>query len=144
MCTAANASSILARIARHGIQPCRTTLLSTARSSPLAAATASQASPASFLARGIHSSPPTFRNKPPSSWGDIIPQPQPRPPIPSDALVLSKIILRPQYKRFGQNPGPGGRGGGRGLPILYDRRFRIIGGVLTVGAGGYYVTHLET
>ncbi|KAI8606657.1 peptidase family M48-domain-containing protein [Dissophora ornata] len=58
--------------------------------------------------------------------------------------MLNKIILRPQYKRFGQNPGPGGRGGGRGVPILFDRRFQIVGGVVAVGAGGYYVTHLET
>ncbi|KAF9193672.1 hypothetical protein BGZ50_007248 [Haplosporangium sp. Z 11] len=58
--------------------------------------------------------------------------------------LLSKIVLRPQYKRFGQDPGRPGRGSGRGLPIFYDKRYQVIGGVVTVGAGGYYVTHLET
>ncbi|KAF9956572.1 hypothetical protein BGZ70_009840 [Mortierella alpina] len=89
------------------------------------------------LCRGLHSSQPIFRNKP-SSWGDLIPQPSNRS---TDANPLSKIIVRPEYKRFGQKPG---RGGGRGLPIFYDRRYQIVGGVVTVGAGGYYLTHLET
>ncbi|CAO3571446.1 unnamed protein product [Mortierella alpina] len=56
------------------------------------------------LCRGLHSSPSTFRNKP-SSWGDLIPQPSNRN---TDGNPLSKIIVRPEYKRFGQKPGRGG------------------------------------
>ncbi|KAG0265308.1 hypothetical protein BG011_005008 [Mortierella polycephala] len=73
--------------------------------------------------RGFHSS---LRHQSPSS------------PVPNP---LSKIILRPQYKRFGQDPGRPGRG--RGLPIFYDKRYQVIGGAVTVGGGLYYVTHLE-
>ncbi|KAF9939115.1 hypothetical protein BGZ75_005585 [Mortierella antarctica] len=89
------------------------------------------------LCRGLHSSLPTSRNKP-SSWGDLIPQPSNRS---TDSNLLSKIIVRPEYKRFGQKPG---QRGGRGLPIFYDRRYQVVGGVVSVGAGGYYLTHLET
>jgi hypothetical protein len=49
----------------------------------------------------------------------------------------------PQYKRFGQN-GSGRSGSGRGVPIFYDRRYQVVGGVVIIGAGGYYVVHLET
>ncbi|GJJ75869.1 metalloendopeptidase OMA1, mitochondrial [Entomortierella parvispora] len=91
-------------------------------------------------ARSIHVSSVNARNPPSSSWGDMIPRPQ--PPSSSNSDSISKIILRPQYKRFGQNNGQGK--GGRGMPIFYDRRYQVIGGVVTVGAGGYYVTHLET
>ncbi|KAK3843918.1 MAG: hypothetical protein J3R72DRAFT_95600 [Linnemannia gamsii] len=104
---------------------------------------------ATTASRGYHSTPPG-RNKPPSSssWGDLIPQP-PRPSSSESSNPLSKILTRssPQYKRFGQNSsaGGGGRGsGGRGIPIFYDRRYQVVGGVVTVGAGGYYVVHLET
>ncbi|KAF9360531.1 hypothetical protein BGX26_008951 [Mortierella sp. AD094] len=94
---------------------------------------------ASFLTRGIHSSQPGLRNKP-SSWGDLIPQP--RPSSSSDSKTFGNIISRPQYKRFGQNPGNGGRGGR--VPIFLDKRYQVAAGVVAVGAGGYYVTHLET
>ncbi|KAG0023006.1 hypothetical protein BGZ80_010626 [Entomortierella chlamydospora] len=92
---------------------------------------------ASFLTRGIHSSKPGFRNRPPS-WGDLIPQP--KPSQPSDPKIFGDIISRPQYKRFGQNPG---NRGGR-PPIFHDKRYQLAAGVVAVGAGGYYVTHLET
>ncbi|KAF9112196.1 hypothetical protein BGX27_003797 [Mortierella sp. AM989] len=94
---------------------------------------------ASLTARGFHCSQPGLRNKP-SSWGDLISQPK---PSPSDPNTFGVIISKPQYKRFGQNDIGGGRGR-RGLPIFQDRRYQIATGIVAVGAGGYYVTHLET
>ncbi|KAK3826804.1 MAG: peptidase family M48-domain-containing protein [Linnemannia elongata] len=131
--TFARAGSTLARALRNGAS---SHLTSTTTKTTSIIATA--------CSRGFHSTLPG-RNKPPSSWGDLIPQPQ-RPSSDTNN-PLSKILTRssPQYKRFGQNTGSGGsgRGGGR-VPIFFDRRYQIVGGVVTVGAGGYYVTHLET
>ncbi|KAG0330493.1 hypothetical protein BGZ99_003064 [Dissophora globulifera] len=147
---ATRASSFFARIARHEVHPCRSSLMSAARlpivswSATTAAAFRVEFSSKSVLgARGFHVSRPGLRDRPPSSWGDMIPQP-PRPSS-SETGPLTKIILRPQYKRFGQSPpgGPGSSNRGR-VPIWLDRRYQIMGGVITVGGGAYYVTHLET
>lgn len=94
--------------------------------------------------RAFQSSVSMAKNPRSSSWGDMIPSPHQS--SSSSENPISKIILsRPQYKRFGQQ-GPNGsqNGRGRGPPIFYDKRFQVVGGVVTVGAGGYYVTHLET
>ncbi|KAG0201934.1 hypothetical protein BGX28_005399 [Mortierella sp. GBA30] len=95
----------------------------------------------SGLWRSLHSSSPHRRNRP-SPWDDLIPRPQPSNKS-VDINPISKLIIRPQYKRFGQNPGQGGSGA-RGLPIFYDKRYQVVAGVVTAGAGGYYLTHLET
>ncbi|KAG0036397.1 hypothetical protein BGZ82_004267 [Podila clonocystis] len=93
--------------------------------------------------RSFQSSSSIAKNPPSSSWGDMIPSP--RQPSSSSENPISKIILsRPQYKRFGQGPNSSPSGGGGSPAIFYDKRFQVIGGVVTVGAGGYYVTHLET
>ncbi|KAF9289198.1 hypothetical protein BGZ74_000764 [Mortierella antarctica] len=96
------------------------------------------------VTRSFQSSVSMAKNSPSSSWGDMIPSPC--QPSSSSENPIGKIIPgRPQYKRFGQQ-GPNGTrsGGGRRPPIFYDKRFQVAGGVVTVGAGGYYVTHLET
>ncbi|KAG0053969.1 hypothetical protein BGZ83_000113 [Gryganskiella cystojenkinii] len=94
------------------------------------------------MGRGFHSSVQNAKSPPSSSWGDLIPRPQ-HPSSSSNSGSFSNVIIRPTYKRFGQNPGQGGQRG-RGSPIFYDKRYQVVGGVVTVGAGGYYVTHLET
>lgn len=55
---------------------------------------------------------------------------------------MNRFLGRPQYKRFGQNPN--NKGSGQRVSLLQDRRYQIVGGVVAVGAGAYYVTHLET
>lgn len=145
--TLARAGSTLTKALRNGT--IRSPLTgNTARSTHSRSSATTTASVAiTSFSRGFHSTLPE-RNKP-SSWGDLIPQP-PRPSSSDTNSPLSKILARsssPQYKRFGQNGsgrGSGGRGSGRGVPIFFDRRYQIVGGVVTVGAGGYYVVHLET
>ncbi|KAF9093095.1 hypothetical protein BGX23_003659 [Mortierella sp. AD031] len=93
----------------------------------------------STTSRGFHSTLPGYRNKPSSSWGDLIPQP-PRPSSDPNNPLSKILTQQPQYKRFGQNTsGTGGRSG-RGVPIFYDRRYQVVGGVVTVGAGGVPMT----
>ncbi|KAG0006546.1 hypothetical protein BGZ65_006814 [Modicella reniformis] len=92
--------------------------------------------------------PSALRPPPSSSWGDLIPQPPKQPSSSESGAPFSKILVRPQYKRFGQNPNnTGGRGGsanGGRILSIQDRRYQILGAVVTVGAGAYYVAHLET
>ncbi|KAF9144709.1 hypothetical protein BGX30_011730 [Mortierella sp. GBA39] len=143
--TFARAGFTLARALRSGAMRSSVTGTTTVHSTHATSTTTKTASvTATACSRGFHSTLPG-RNKPSSGWGDLIPQPQ-RPSSDTNN-PLSKILTRssPQYKRFGQNSGSGGsgRGGGR-VPIFYDRRYQVVGGVVTVGAGVYYVAHLET
>lgn len=147
MASPASTFTRFSRVASTAAQPCRAILtpnnlgVSTMHQHVLLAFTKSTNMGAT---RSFQSSVSMAKNSPSSSWGDMIPSP--RQPSSSSENPISKIIPgRPQYKRFGQQ-GPNGTrsGGGRGPPIFYDKRFQVAGGVVTVGAGGYYVTHLET
>ncbi|KAF9205735.1 hypothetical protein BGZ49_003576 [Haplosporangium sp. Z 27] len=141
----ARTGPVLAKRVQHGAMTCRMASLLAFTSTTRSTATPLSAhwnhhQQASFLSRGFHLSQPGLRNKQPS-WSDLIPQPKSSQPLPVEySKGFGGIISRPQYKRFGQN---GGRGGKR-LSIFQDKRYQIAAGVVAVGAGGYYVTHLET
>ncbi|KAF9286835.1 hypothetical protein BGZ88_008866 [Linnemannia elongata] len=139
--TFTRAGFILAKAMRSGAMRfpvMGTTIVQSTHTASTTTKTASAA--AAACSRGFHSTLPG-RNRPSSGWGDLIPQPQ-RPSSDTNN-PLSKILTRtsPQYKRFGQNSGSDGRGRGGGrVPIFFDRRYQIVGGVVTVGAGGVPMT----
>ncbi|KAF9927098.1 hypothetical protein FBU30_003486 [Linnemannia zychae] len=88
--------------------------------------------------RGFHSTLPG-RNRPPSSWGDLIPQPRKSSSDTNNTvnIIITRPSKGPQYKRFDRNSS------GRGMPIIYDRRYQMAAGAVVTVVGGYYVMHLE-
>ncbi|KAF9365706.1 hypothetical protein BGX34_008856, partial [Mortierella sp. NVP85] len=119
-------SSFLFKISRHGVPSCQATAAATALPSararllsPTTRAHALGPGPGSLLARSIQSSAPAARQKPPSSWGDLIPLP-PKSSSSESGSPLNKMLQRPQYKRFGQNPNTG-----QGVSFIHNRRYQI-------------------
>lgn len=145
MASLASTFTRLNRVARTAAQPCRAKLIPYQLVSTFHQhAYPAFAKPTNMGATRSFQSSASMAKNPSSSWGDMIPVP--RPSSSSENPVNKIILSRPQYKRFGQQ-GPSGSqsgGGRRGPPIFYDKRYQVVGGVITVGAGGYYVTHLET